>query len=272
MHCIFEEGKDDEGAEYTRNIGRFSEASCTGSSNTTNSSCDSLSSNSTQCAVQGCLFTKASCSDGVSTTKAACVTKVEQSVDAIFHCQAGPWLTFTFWNATFALLACLPTVFVAPESAGSGIPEVMGYLNGVHIRNFLRLKTLAAKLWGTVLIVASGAAVGPEGPLVHTGAILGSGLTRGSKTCGTRRFDSPSLFAMFHNDTDRRDFISMVRTTVLPHATLNILKPPTCIGNSVLLSVSCQLSAYIRTRIRAGGGGGLRGGFWCASRWRALCP
>jgi hypothetical protein len=54
-------------------------------------------------------------------------------------------------------------------------PQSALFLAGVHIRNFLRLKTLAVKLWGTVLIVSSGLAVGPEGPLVHTGAILGSG-------------------------------------------------------------------------------------------------
>ena len=28
--------------------------------------------------------------------------------------------------------------------------------------------------------------MGPEGPLVHSGAIIGSGLTRGHKTCGKK--------------------------------------------------------------------------------------
>ena len=123
------------------------------------------------------------------------------TINSILNCKTYPFVTFLFYNAMFALAACIPTVFFAPEAAGSGIPEVMGYLNGVHIRNFLSCKTLVAKLWGTVLIVASGAAVGPEGPFVHTGAILGSGLTRGHKTCGRWRIDSPALFAMFHNDT-----------------------------------------------------------------------
>ena len=43
----------------------------------------------------------------------------------------------------------------------SGIPEVMGYLNGVHIRGLLDKRTLCAKLWGTVMAVASGLPVGP---------------------------------------------------------------------------------------------------------------
>ena len=42
-----------------------------------------------------------------------------------------------------------------------------------------------------------------------TGKRPWQGLTRGHKTCGKKRIVSPGLFAMFHNDTDRRDFISM---------------------------------------------------------------
>eukprot|EP01050_Picozoa_sp_SAG11_P013006 SAG11_NODE_1489_length_4814_cov_2.132131_1_plen_272_part_00 len=143
-----------------------------------------------------------------------------------------PLLDFVNVNLVMALLAALPTVLWVSEAAGSGIPEVMGYLNGVHIPQFLQLRTLAAKLWGTTLIVASGVAVGPEGPLVHAGAIIGSGLTRG-RSCVTvppeqrgtpRRHDDGSggraeeggwlwwlrrWQGMFHNDLDRRDFISM---------------------------------------------------------------
>ena len=123
---------------------------------------------------------------------------------------ASPLIFFFFVNTSLALLACLPVVLFSKEAAGSGIPEVMGYLNGVHIRKLLKLRTLLAKIWGTVMIVSSGAAVGPEGPLVHSGAIIGSGLTRGHKTCGKKRFEHKlSLFTLFHNDTDRRDFISM---------------------------------------------------------------
>ena len=124
--------------------------------------------------------------------------------------KAGSPLIFFFAiNTLLALLACLPVVLLSKEAAGSGIPEVMGYLNGVHIRRLLRLRTLVTKIWGTVMIVSSGAAVGPEGPLVHSGAIIGSGLTRGYKTCGSRKIEQFSIFQLFHNDTDRRDFISM---------------------------------------------------------------
>ena len=157
-------------------------------------------------------------------------------------------LFFAQVNLVMALVASLPCVLAAPEASSSGIPEVMSYLNGVHVPGFLRLRTLAAKVWGTCWIVASGLAVGPEGPLVHCGAIVGSGLTRGTGQarramgCSKARASSASsshprstpaagvrpaataadsgggsrclggldeFTTLFHNDTDRRDFISM---------------------------------------------------------------
>lgn len=133
----------------------------------------------------------------------------EQGAVCCVQNAGSPLIFFFMVNTVLAVLACLPVVLFSKEAAGSGIPEVMGYLNGVHIRRLLRLRTLAAKIWGTVMIVSSGAAVGPEGPLVHSGAIIGSGLTRGYKTCGKRRIEQFSIFQLFHNDTDRRDFISM---------------------------------------------------------------
>jgi H+/Cl- antiporter ClcA len=84
-------------------------------------------------------------------------------------------------NAGLALVAAGLTVYCAPEAAGSGIPEVMGYLNGVHVPRILRLRTLIVKVTSSILMVCSGLALGVLGPLVHCGAIIGSGLTRGQK-------------------------------------------------------------------------------------------
>ena len=127
-----------------------------------------------------------------------------------------PWSAlgvFCGLNAALALGGALPTVLLAPEAAGSGIPEVMGYLNGVHVQKIMRLRTLVVKVFATFMAVASGLAVGPEGPLVHTGAIVGSGVTRGFKVWrwGKKRVCSCrcAWLERFHNDTDRRDFISM---------------------------------------------------------------
>ena len=134
----------------------------------------------------------------------------------IMKSHLNPWgalAVFAGINALLALGGAIPTVFLAPEAAGSGIPEVMGYLNGVHVPKIMRLRTLVIKLFGTFCAVASGLAVGPEGPLVHTGAIMGSGVTRGFKVWRWRERRLCScrckLLERFHNDTDRRDFISM---------------------------------------------------------------
>lgn len=101
--------------------------------------------------------------------------KNRQMNDAVLHHDAVPaFLQFSAINVLLVLCATLPTVLIAPEAASSGIPEVMGYLNGVHIRGIMRLRTLVVKVVGTFFSVSSGLTVGPEGPLVHAGAIVGS--------------------------------------------------------------------------------------------------
>jgi chloride channel 7 len=54
---------------------------------------------------------------------------------------------------------------------------VMAYLNGNHVPNLLRLRTLVAKFVGTICSVASGLPMGPEGPMVHMGACVASVIT-----------------------------------------------------------------------------------------------
>lgn len=45
-----------------------------------------------------------------------------------------PYLAFLFFNMGFSLLSGCLVSFVAPLAAGSGIPEVKAYLNGVRIK------------------------------------------------------------------------------------------------------------------------------------------
>ena len=65
----------------------------------------------------------------------------------------------------------------APQSAGAGVTLVMAYLNGNHVPNLLRLRTLVSKFVGTICSVAAGLPMGPEGPMVHMGACVASVIT-----------------------------------------------------------------------------------------------
>ncbi|KAK7811130.1 hypothetical protein U0070_016070 [Myodes glareolus] len=92
-----------------------------------------------------------------------------------------------------------------PVAAGSGIPEIKCYLNGVKVPGIVRLRTLLCKVFGVLFSVAGGLFVGKEGPMIHSGAVVGAGLPQ---------FQSISLrkiqlnFPYFRSDRDKRDFVS----------------------------------------------------------------
>lgn len=80
-------------------------------------------------------------------------------------------------NLTLAVLSALLCLY-QPQASGSGIPEVKAYLNGVRVRRFSSLSLLLVKVVGTILSVSSGLVIGPEGPLVHIGAIFGASCSK----------------------------------------------------------------------------------------------
>jgi chloride channel 7 len=53
------------------------------------------------------------------------------------------------------MLATVLTVYVAPAAAGSGIPEVKAYLNGVDAPNIFSLKTLIVKVLVPVSFIST---------------------------------------------------------------------------------------------------------------------
>ncbi len=67
-------------------------------------------------------------------------------------------------------------VFWAPEVRGPGVPEVMEALalRGGHIRH----RVTIIKTWVTAIVIAAGASVGREGPIVQIGASIGSSLVQ----------------------------------------------------------------------------------------------
>lgn len=58
-------------------------------------------------------------------------------------------------NFALTMLATVLTVFVAPAAAGSGIPEVKAYLNGVDAPNIFSLKTLIVKVLVPVSFIST---------------------------------------------------------------------------------------------------------------------
>lgn len=108
------------------------------------------------------------------------------------------------FNLTFVFIASV-LVLIEPVAAGSGIPEIKSYLNGVKIPGIVRLRTFLCKVGGVLFSVAGGLFVGKEGPMIHSGAILGAGLPQFQSITFKRiKLDFP----YFRSDRDKRDFVS----------------------------------------------------------------
>jgi chloride channel 7 len=91
----------------------------------------------------------------------------------------------------FAMLASM-FIWIEPVAAGSGIPEVKCYLNGIDIERVASPMTLVAKVLGVICSVSAGLPVGKEGPMVHSGAVVAA-------TLSSRRT---------RNDREKRDFVA----------------------------------------------------------------
>ncbi|XP_057769106.1 putative chloride channel-like protein CLC-g isoform X2 [Salvia miltiorrhiza] len=115
------------------------------------------------------------------------------------------FLVFSSSNLGLTLFASLITAFVAPEAAGSGIPEVKAYLNGVDAPAIFSLRTLIVKIVGSICAVSSSLNVGKAGPMVHCGACIAALLGQG----GSKKFRLTwKWLRFFKNDRDRRDLVT----------------------------------------------------------------
>lgn len=119
-------------------------------------------------------------------------------------CLALSLLELMAFNVFFIFIASV-LVLVEPVASGSGIPEIKSYLNGVKVPGIVRLRTFVCKVLGVLFAVAGGLFVGKEGPMIHSGAIVGAGLPQFQSITFKRiRFDFP----YFRSDRDKRDFVS----------------------------------------------------------------
>ena len=88
----------------------------------------------------------------------------------------GGWLFYAFYGTGLVLISAIMTTYWGTGAMGSGVAEVIGYINGVNYPDAINHKTLVTKIIGVVLAVAGGLAVGKEGPLAHIGANCGCAL------------------------------------------------------------------------------------------------
>ena len=115
------------------------------------------------------------------------------------------WI-YGFLVGTSVLLVAASTslvVFYRPSAGGSGMPQLIAYLNGTMVQGFLSFHTFVAKFLSCTLAVSSSMTIGPEGPMIHMGAIIGSCISN------FRLFGRDIMrFRRFCNTKDKRDFIS----------------------------------------------------------------
>lgn len=122
----------------------------------------------------------------------------------------GAWgsafFAFIFMSLFFAVISgCL--CWFEPAAAGSGIPEIKSYLNGIYLNKVVRIRVLFAKVVGMCFSVASGLPLGKEGPMIHAGSIVGAAVSQG-KTI-TFGFDTSwTKFQDLRNDKNKRDYVT----------------------------------------------------------------
>lgn len=130
--------------------------------------------------------------------------------------------SFILMNLCLVGGAVLLVVLVEMKAKGSGIPEIKCYLNGVKIPGVIRAKTLFSKVFGVICSVSGGMLVGKEGPLCHTGAILGALISQGRREvarsisgsgpppkAGGREVKNMSRPGFFFNDRIKRDLVTV---------------------------------------------------------------
>ncbi|KAF2068823.1 hypothetical protein CYY_009854 [Polysphondylium violaceum] len=116
-----------------------------------------------------------------------------------------PFFIFLSFNLGYGVLSSLFVVLFGPLTSSSGLPEVKGYLNGIRIQKAFNLKTVIGKILSLIFSFSSALVLGPEGPMFHIGAAIGSSISQfKSKTLGIHL----KSFWIFQNDSDKRDFIS----------------------------------------------------------------
>uniref|UniRef100_A0A1A9WNW2 Chloride channel protein n=1 Tax=Glossina brevipalpis TaxID=37001 RepID=A0A1A9WNW2_9MUSC len=132
---------------------------------------------------------------------------LKQSVDKNISNDGDLVLPYLYWLILSIIpvtLGAFMVTYIEPVTAGSGMPQVKCYLNGVKIPRVVRIKTMTVKAIGVITSVVGGLAGGKEGPMIHAGAVVAAGISQGKSTTFTTDF---RIFKEFRDDHEKRDFV-----------------------------------------------------------------
>lgn len=123
-----------------------------------------------------CSFKIGYCSADFFLNKTACPSGsewIEWSEFPLFR-----FFIFTILSILFGLIPSLLCLYFSPNAAGSGISEVKCIVSGFDRPDFLSFTTLFVKALSLPFTIASGLAVGKEGPSVHYASCVGNSFGR----------------------------------------------------------------------------------------------
>ncbi|XP_067651760.1 H(+)/Cl(-) exchange transporter 7-like isoform X2 [Haliotis asinina] len=124
------------------------------------------------------------------------------------NCLIIPVLIWCGINLGITILGAALVTYVQPKAAGSGIPLIKSYLNGVRIPGLLTLGGFISKVFGVILSILGGLACGKEGPMAHSGGIMAAGLGKGRiHWCGKKKKEI-RIYDQFRSDHEIRDFVA----------------------------------------------------------------
>ena len=86
--------------------------------------------------------------------------------------QAAAWGALATWCFVFCAAGSAMTIYIGPGANGSGIADLMAYINGINYTGMIGYDTLIIKIIGVVFGISGALCIGKEGPLAHIGAIV----------------------------------------------------------------------------------------------------
>jgi len=108
------------------------------------------------------------------------------------------WGFFTIFSTGLAFIAAVLIAYKAPQAQASGIPELMGYLNGVNYSDYFGTTSFLIKISTIIMAGVAGLCVDKVGTYAYLGAMIGMGCL----------YLPISGLAFFHNDARKREFVS----------------------------------------------------------------